>query len=153
MNIPNLLAGLELTPENSVVIGSGILNALGLRASNDVDVVVTKTAFARLAQDPRFVEKQNHGRTILAYDLFEMLPSWGVLGEDQAFADLRKESMVIEGVRYITPQFLLAAKKSWLADEGRPKDFADVKLIEDYLSEKASANEARGLKEGGSIKG
>ena len=140
MDITKLLSDLNLTPNDSVVIGSGILNALGLRPSNDIDVVVNEEAFARFKQDPRFVEGQNHGQSILAYDLFEIFTAWVVLGKDQTFEELYKESTVINGVRYITPQFLLATKKSWLADDGRPKDFADVKLIEDYLSKKALEN-------------
>ena len=139
MDIPKLLFDLKLTTDNSVVIGSGILNALGLRPSNDIDVVVNETAFARLGQDLRFVEKQNHGRTILAFDLFEIFTAWGILGKDQTFEELSKESTVIDGVRYITPQFLLAAKKSWLADDARPKDITDVKLIEDYLKKIVSS--------------
>lgn len=148
MQIPNLLAELDLTPENSVVIGSGVLNALNLRASKDVDVVVTEDAYGRLSQDPRFTEKQSHGRTILVDDVFEIGTFWGVLGKNQTLDDLFEQSTVIEGVRYITPQFLLAAKQSWLTDAGRPKDFADVRLIEDYLSKRASGNVAGGSKGG-----
>jgi len=134
MDIANSLAELELTPRDSVVIGSGILNALGLRTSNDIDVVVTDETFERLSGDARFTTETNHGRNILADGLFEIGTYWGVLGKDQTFRDLSKQSTVIEDVRYITPEFLLAAKKSWLEDDGRPKDFEDVRLLEDYLN-------------------
>ena len=42
MEIKNKLIELGLNSENAVVIGSGILNALNLRESKDIDVVVTE---------------------------------------------------------------------------------------------------------------
>ena len=59
-----------------------------------------------------------------------------MLGKNQAFNDLRDNSTVIGGVRYVTIKFLLAVKRSWLNDEEvRQKDVDDIKLIEDYLSD------------------
>lgn len=42
LDFKNKLATLGLSARNSVVIGSGILDALGIRKSNDIDVVVDK---------------------------------------------------------------------------------------------------------------
>ena len=39
MEIKSKLEDLGLTPENAIVIGSGILNALGLLESKDIDDV------------------------------------------------------------------------------------------------------------------
>lgn len=136
MDTKSKLTDIGLTQDNSVVIGSGIFSALNLRASNDIDVVVPEADYSRLADKKQFSKSQNHGREILADELFEIGTGWGVLGKNQTFNDLQKQSVVIDGVRYITIEFLLAVKKSWLQDDDvRQKDIDDVELIEKYLSE------------------
>ena len=137
MDTRSKLTDIGLTQYNSVVIGSGILSALNLRASNDIDIVVPDTEYSRLADKKQFTKRQNHGREILDDGLFEISTSWGVLGKDQTFDDLQKQSVVIDGVRYVTIEFLLAVKKSWLQDDDvRQKDVDDIELIEKYLKEK-----------------
>lgn len=137
MDTRSKLTDIGLTQDNSVVIGSGILSALSLRASNDIDVVVPEAEYSRLADDQQFTKSQNHGREILADELFEIGTSWGVLGKSQTFDDLQKQSVVIDDVRYITIEFLLVVKKSWLQDDDvRQKDIDDVELIEKYLKER-----------------
>lgn len=44
-NIEVELNNLGLNSDNAVVIGSGILNALNLRESGDIDVIVTKEKY------------------------------------------------------------------------------------------------------------
>ena len=62
MEIKSKLYELGLNPENAVVIGSGILNALNLRESKDIDVVVTEEKYRELFYNSRFKKEQNHGR-------------------------------------------------------------------------------------------
>lgn len=132
----NKLAELGLSSLNSVVIGSGILDALGIRKSNDIDVVVDEETYAHLKDSGRFQEEQHYGRSVLVDDSFEIGTSWGVLEKDQTLSDLTKQSAVIDDVCYITLDFLLSVKKSWLQDDNvRQKDIDDVKLIEEHLAE------------------
>lgn len=116
MDVKSKLSSLGLIQDDSVVIGSGILSALDLRESNDIDVVVPASEYQRLANNRQFTTAKTHGREILADELFEIGTSWGVLGKDQSFSDLKEQSVVIDGVRYITIEFLLAVKKSWLQE-------------------------------------
>lgn len=133
--IKNKLDKIGLNSDNAVVIGSGILSALNLRESKDIDVVVTEEKYKELSGNNRFHKKQNHGREILADDLFEIGTSWNVVGKNWKFEDLLNNSTIIDGVRYNTVEFLLDAKRRWIADgEGRQKDIDDVKLMEQYLS-------------------
>jgi len=135
MEIKNKLIELGLNSENAVVIGSGILNALKLRESKDIDVVATEEKYKELSSNGRFKKEQNHGREILNDDPFEIGTSWTVVGKTWKFEDLLNHSTTIDGVRYITVEFLLDAKHRWIADgEGRQKDIDDVKLMEQYLS-------------------
>ncbi|HUC96699.1 MAG TPA: hypothetical protein VMR16_03495 [Candidatus Saccharimonadales bacterium] len=134
MQIKDKLVEVGFTPVNSVVIGSGILNALGLRDSNDIDIVASVEEYAKLSMNPRFKVAENHGHEILSDNLFEIGTSWTVIGKTWGFKDLLSHSTVIDGVRYITIEFLLGAKRGWLAEgDVRQKDIDDVKLMEDYL--------------------
>lgn len=133
-NIKSNLTDLGLHSDNSLVIGSGILNALKLRKSNDIDVVVSDSEYQRLADDKKFKKAENHGHEILQDGLFEIGTCWEVLGKELLFEDLIKYSVVIDNVRYVSIEFLLSVKRSWLKQNGaRQKDVDDIKLIEEYL--------------------
>lgn len=135
MNINSELSTLSLNPDNSVVIGSGILSALKLRENRDIDVIVTKEKYKELADNNRFKRKQNHGREILTDGLFEIGTRWIIVGKTWEFDDLLDCSTTIDGVRYNSVEFLLGAKRRWIANgEGRQKDIDDVKLMEQYFS-------------------
>ena len=136
MEIKNKLNELGLSSNDVVVIGSGILNALNLRESEDIDVVVTEEKYKELSNNNRFKKEQNHGREILVDDLFEIRTSWTVVGKTWKFDDLLNHSTIIDGIRYNTIEFLLDAKRRWVTDgEGRQKDIDDVKLMEKHLSD------------------
>ena len=135
MDILTKLNELNLNPDNSVVNGSGVLNALGIRLSGDVDLVVPVTVYSELEQTDRFNRGQSYGREVLTDGLLEIGTSWEVLGKDQTYDDLAQNSLIIAGVRYTSLDFLLAVKRSWLdGDDVRQKDIDDVELIEKYLA-------------------
>jgi hypothetical protein len=118
-----------------VVIGSGILNSLGIRPSRDIDVVTTAGKYKELSRDNLFKKEQRHGREILVGGVFEIRTDWPVIGKTWEYDDLLNQSTIIDCVRYITIDFLLNAKQHWIADGyGRPKDLADVALMERYLA-------------------
>jgi len=50
MNIIERVQPLELPAVDYIVIGSGVLDALGLRPANDIDLVVSEPLFGRLRQ-------------------------------------------------------------------------------------------------------
>jgi len=134
MEIKGKLNELGLNPDNAIIIGSGILNALKVRESNDIDVVTTLEKYQSLALDSRFKKEIKRGREILVSDLLEIMTSWTVAGIIWTFDNLLEHSAVIDGVRYNTIQFLLNAKRSWLTNKDvRQKDIDDVKLMENYL--------------------
>jgi hypothetical protein len=134
MNIKNELDKFDLNTDNAVVIGSGILNALNIRESKDIDVVVSLDKYLELKVDGSFEQKENHGKEILTHNLLEIGESWTVLGKMWNFNDLLENSIVIDNVRYITMQFLLSVKQKWLAEgDTRQKSIDDVRLMQDYL--------------------
>ena len=135
MNIKQYLRDLRLTPANSIVIGSGILSALAIRESNDIDLVVDPNMYNRLSQDSRFEKKVKREKEILVWDLFEIGTSWTVVGKKWSFDDLLDQSIIIDDVRYNSIEFLLAAKEDWVKNDDivRQKDLDDIKLMKEYL--------------------
>jgi len=125
---------LGLNPKNSVVIGSGILQALKIRNSNDIDIVASKNAYDRLKESGKFsAHLSKRKKEILKNDLFEIGTSWDVLGKRYELNDFNNDSEIIEGVRYITLDFLYGVKENWLKEgTARPKDITDLKLIKKY---------------------
>lgn len=134
MLIKDKLNKLNLNIDNSVVIGSGILQALGVRESKDIDLVISQDEYNRLKESKDFtVEINQYGKEVLTGDLFEIVTGWEVLDKDYKFNDLKENSVVIDDVRYITLDFLYQIKDSWLKKgKARPKDLVDLKLIENY---------------------
>lgn len=122
------------TPENTIIIGSGILEALGIRTSHDVDMVVDQETYETLEKTGEYQVDFVFGNNILHKDNFEIGTGWNVLGHNYTFSDLLPESVIVEGRRYNSLEFLLKVKKSWAAgDSPRQKDVDDVALIEKYL--------------------
>lgn len=124
----------DLNPDNSIVIGSGVLNALGLRESQDIDLVVSQDKFVEFSQNNLFRTENHYGRDILCSENLEIGTNWQVLGGVWDLSDLLKESIIIEGVRYCKLDFILKVKSFGLEHAKiREKDYPDIKIIEDYL--------------------
>ena len=137
LDIKSHLNSIGLDANNSIVVASGILNALGIRRSNDIDVVVSQKTYQQLASSSRFSKKQACGQSILADDIFEILSSYNVAGKVHSYRDLLPETTVIDNLRYISLEFLLSVKQGLSrVDNVRQKDVDDVKLIESYLLKK-----------------
>ena len=58
-----------------------------------------------------------------------------MLGKSYKFEDLKRESIIIDNIRYITLKFLYKVKQSWIKRDRnvRQKDVNDLELIESYL--------------------
>lgn len=135
MAIKDKLANFGLTAGNSIVIGSGVMGAYGIRKSHDVDVVVDAGLYAQLKTGGRFQEKKYYGRPVLLDGDLEISASWYAVGANRDLQHLAKQAVIIRGVRYISLDFLLAVKRGWIAEgDGRQKDIDDVRLIEAYLN-------------------
>ena len=136
--IKDKLSELDLNPSNTVVIGSGILNALDIRESADIDVVVTLDKYNELSKNPRFIKKQKQADVVfevLTDENFEIQNSWNVINKKYNFQDILEHSIVINDIRYITIEFLLEVKQSWVNNNfARPKDIDDISLIENYMA-------------------
>lgn len=130
MTIVERFLALGLPADQCVVIGSGVLDALGLRSSGDIDLVVTTQLFRELQQSGTWQSEQRHGETVLLKGDAEAWLSWGSEGEPN-FSILQADGVTINGVTFAHPQFVLGQKR----ETGRQKDINDVQLLEEYLQQ------------------
>jgi len=124
-------AGLPL--DECVVIGSGILDALGLRQASDVDLVVTQRLFDELRQSSEYIYSQRYGSDVLDKNDQEICLRWGMGSDTYDYSQLIDHSVVVDGVRFTSPEFVLA----WKRFMDRPKDKPDIRLLEEYLQNNA----------------
>lgn len=119
-----------------VVVGSGHLVALGLKKGKDVDIVVTEELFNKCRRGGWEVLPWTYpgteGRIYLRRGLVELYLSVSV-GGGPTSDELIKRAVVIKGIPFARLEDILKLKKEYL--KVNPKHLADIKIIEDYLSE------------------
>lgn len=130
MSILEKVAALQLPSSDYVVIGSGLLDAWDLRESSDVDLVVSPGLFDKLAEDPKYKVGDKGSARFLKYDDYEIFDNWGEREED-TFASIFRQSVVVDGVRFVSPSYLIAKKVA----RGWKKDLKDVELLRERLNQ------------------
>lgn len=129
MRIIDRVRALELPADEAVVIGSGVLDALGLRQSGDVDLVVTPHCFERFKKDSRWHIGEKNGEPIASMADVEAFLSWGSEGVPN-FGALYEGGVTIEGIRFAHPRFVMA----WKRQRASEKDVHDIALLEEYMN-------------------
>ena len=130
MEIINRIHQLNFDSNKFVIIDSGVMDALGLRTADDIDLVVTEDFFRELADRDDWTIKPARGGYMLAKDDVKVALDWGDLSWD--FESLYKNSLYIEGIAFASPEDVLR----WKKQQNRPKDTKDIELLENYLSKK-----------------
>ena len=132
MSVIDKMRALDLPSDQYVVIGSGLLDAWGLRKSSDVDLVVSDELFDQLALDPRFRVGEKHEDRFLEWEDYEIFDNWSVRDADElkgSFEDLYQDSIVIDGIRFVSPRYLIA----WKTHRNWDKDIRDIALLNERL--------------------
>lgn len=123
MNVREQIASLGLPGGSYIVVGSGILGALHIRESNDIDLVVDKEVY-----DTFESLGWNTGlwgeHVVYQRDFFDIGYDW--YGENAQ--DLLKRAQVVDGVPYLS----LDEVYEWKKAKGREKDVRDLVLIDAY---------------------
>lgn len=136
LNIPSKLKEYSLSKDNSLVMCSGILNTLNLRESHDIDLVVDENTFERLKKSGDFEIKHYGNDEMLLNNVFEICKTWEIEEWNKVYRldDFKKDSVIIDNVRYISLNFLLKYKQL-LASRHNPreKDINDIEIIKGYL--------------------
>jgi hypothetical protein len=137
MDIFTEIEKLNLPKGEFLVLGSGILGALGIREVGDVDLLVRTALFEKLQKEGwvyEVIEINGRSRGMLSHNFFQAFKDFWWRGEildaDEGF----KRSETIKGINFISLEVLLEAKK----EMKRGKDVQDVMLIEKYLQDPRS---------------
>lgn len=132
MDIFQQVKALGLPLGQYVVFGSGPLAARGIRSSSDVDLFTTTALYNQLKADGwQEVEKPvEAGGLYLAHGIYEADDTWHYGTYDPRPEEVIAAADTIDGVPFASLVEVLTWKRAF----GRPKDVADVRLIEAYLS-------------------
>lgn len=123
----------DIPLDQMVVIGSGLLDAWGLRDADDIDLVVSQRIFDELKATGEFTEGHKNASPYLEKDQLEIWTDWK---DDLTFEQLAASAITIDDVMYVNPAILIARK----AVRGSDKDRRDIELIGAYLKIHVSAN-------------
>lgn len=130
MSIIKRLQTLQLPPEEFVVIGSGVLDALELRESDDIDLAVSDTLFDQLKQRRGWRSMYKEGEEYLINGQAEAWHGWSGGPPQHSFDELYADSLVVNGIHFANPRFVIG----WKRQRSAPKDLTDINLLEEYLA-------------------
>lgn len=126
MNVFQRIEELDLPAADFIVEGSGVLDALGIRKSRDLDVVVNESTFEQLQK--RGFTRQNLGE--IPYVEKGDIEAW-LNFDGKNFDELMEEAVQIKGYNFSSLDLII----SWKQRRGLDKDKKDLELIDKYLKE------------------
>lgn len=115
---------LGLPLDQIVVIGSGLLDQLGLRQSHDIDLVVSSAVFDSVGKDSSYTFGEKGSNRFAVRDDIEIWDGW----EEVTYDQLRETAQPLGGVLFVSTDVLIAKK----TQRGLSKDLNDIKLLEEY---------------------
>ena len=122
---------LGLPLDQIIIIGSGILDQLGIRQSIDIDVAARSEVLEKHAHDDGWIEKvDKHQRQYLVKcdGSVEVWDGWEIDGRVVEYDELLDYAVEYDGVKFVNLDFL----RRWKNWRGREKDIQDVRLIDEW---------------------
>ena len=113
-----------------VVIGSGILDQLGIRFARDVDLVANRELVSMLQENPLWTTSVDAiGRVVSKKGDVEVWDGWELDDKVADFITLTQDGVTYDDVRFVNLEFVL----QWKRWRGREKDMIDVEKIRNYM--------------------
>ena len=126
---------LNLPLDQIIVIGSGILDQLGIRPASDIDLAASSDLMKKLSEESSdWIKKfDDNQRFYFVKDdgSAEVWDGWEFDGQVVSYDDLLDYVVEYDGVRFVNLEFLSRWKK-WRSLE---KDVQDVKLIDEWRAD------------------
>jgi hypothetical protein len=132
MNIIQEIKELNFPSHKYVVVGSGILDILGIRTASDIDIAVTSDLHKKLRETGKWKEEERYGHIFLKKDVFEIIPQLDWVDYKTTTEEAIESALFIEGVPFMNLEELVKFKTAL----DREKDFKDIELIKNYLESK-----------------
>lgn len=126
---------LNLPLDQIIVIGSGILDQLGIRPASDIDLAASSDLMKKLSEESgdwlkkfddnqRFYFVKDDGSA-------EVWDGWVFDGQTVSYDNLLDYAVEYDGVRFVDLEFL----RKWKSWRGREKDVRDVELIDEWRAD------------------
>lgn len=121
---------LNLPEGEFFVCGSAIMDLLGIRKAADIDILVSPRLYEKLEKEDGW--KKHHKYNILQDKdkICGAKVTLDFMKENYSLEEVMPFATVIEGIPLMSLEMLINAKQQM----GREKDFADIKLMEEYLN-------------------
>ena len=123
---------LNLPLDQIIVIGSGILEQLGIRPASDIDLAASYDLMKKLSEESSDWSKKfgYNQRFYFVKDdgSAEVWDGWDFDGQAVSYDDLLDYAVKYDGVRFVDLEFL----RKWKSWRGREKDVRDVELIDEW---------------------
>jgi predicted nuclease of predicted toxin-antitoxin system len=116
---------LDIPAHDYVVIGSGLLDALGLRQAHDLDLAVSSQLFKELKATGLYTIHDHEDGDFLEGPDIEVWQGWKA---DASFAVLKASALQIDSVYFANPEIIIKRK----TERGTPKDLEDIRLLREY---------------------
>ncbi len=131
MDIFKEVRDLNLPLGQYIVVGSGTMEALGIRKSKDIDLVVTEDLYKEFEKKGWEKKQVSENRFGIKQGKYEMFKDFVCGNYRPDAAELINNAQIINGLPFLPLEELLKFKK----ELGREKDLKDIELIEEYLKQ------------------
>ena len=126
---------LNLPLDQIIVIGSGILDQLGIRPASDIDLAASPDLMKKFSEESGdWIKKfDDNQRFYFVKDdgSAEVWDGWVFDGQAVSYVELLSQSVEYDGVRFVDLKFL----RKWKSWRGREKDVRDVELIDEWRAD------------------
>lgn len=111
-----------------VIIGSGLLAALGLREASDVDVAITPKLLKKLQATGNWKEEIKWNKLFLVGEGVDVITQLNWEDYSTTTEEAIRTATIIDGVPFLNIEETIKFKKAL----GREKDFRDIELLKKY---------------------
>lgn len=130
MNIFEKIRELNWPKNSYVIVGGGVLVALGLLEwDEDIDITVSHEIFEKLEKANDWQPSKWQDKTVLKHDVYDVGIGFGSWNLEQ----LLEDALWIKDIPFMS----LDKLKIWKSNMGRPKDLHHIKIIEQYSAKPA----------------
>lgn len=128
MSIIERVKKLNFPEGEFVVVGSGTLDALGIRLACDIDIAVLPVLHAQLRKTGEWKEEERYGKIFLMQDGVDVIPELSWENYPTTAEEAIASATILGGVCFMNLEELRKFKLAL----GREKDAEDIALIDAY---------------------
>ena len=118
------LTSLQIDNDELIVAGNGILEALGIRNSNDADILVSEMTFRNVIKSGYQAKFHVDGSAFVRIGDIDLVYDW----YGNSFNYLLPKTILIDDLKFLSLDYT----REWKLERSSDKDLMDIELIDDY---------------------